>query len=420
MKKAISFFLIISGLMLLNSCIEELPIETVSDFESVLVVEGTITNEFKQQEIKLSRSFELDSLGPRPERSAMVSVIGSNGFNMSFNESEPGLYVSNDSFSAEQNVDYHLEITTNNGRQYTSSDVRLTQATPIDDLYAVRDFNENGEEGVSIYVDAFDPTGSSKFYRYTYEETYEIIAPEYSPYELHINNDDFPYPPEVIQGLTESEIIEFFVTREFRPEQEQICYNTVASNSIIIENTNQFVEDRINGFRVRFISRENYIMSHRYSILVNQYIQSPQAHEFYKSLKEISETETIFSTTQPGFLNGNVSSVTNDNEKVVGFFEVATVDSKRIYFNYADLFPGEDLPPYYIRCDAFFTPDLFQADPLTGEIGNSPIQTAIIQGRQYWAENDEGGFFQPYYMVLPECGDCTFLGETEVPDFWED
>jgi len=401
-------------------CIDEIPIETVSEFESVLVVEATITNDFEQQEIKLSRSFALDSLGPPPEQSANVKVTGSNGFDMSFTETDSGLYKSNQPFAAEANVDYSLEIVTSDGRRYASSIMQLTQPTTIDDLYAERGFNENNEEGVSIRVDAYDPTGNSKFYRYTYEETYKIIAPKYSPLELVINNDDFPYFPIDIEGLSQQELIEFFVIRDFRPEQEQVCYNTVNSNTIIIENTNQFEEDRINGFRVRFISQENYIMSHRYSILVNQYVQSSEAHEFYKSLKELSETETIFATTQPGFLNGNMQALTNSDEKVVGFFEVVASDSKRIFFSYADVFPGEDLPPYYIQCDAIFTPDLYSADPLTGEIGYSPLQEAITDGKQYWDENLDGGIGQPYQMVLPACGDCTVLGETQIPEFWED
>ena len=59
---------------------------------------------------------------------------------------------------------------------------------------------------------------------------------------------------------------------------------------------------------VRFINRNNYIISHRYSILVRQFVQSNEAFTFYETLNDLSRNESLFSETQPGFLAGNVSS----------------------------------------------------------------------------------------------------------------
>lgn len=120
--------------------------------------------------------------------------------------------------------------------------------------------------------------------------------------------------------------------------------------------------------------------------------------------------------TQPGFLAGNMFSESDDNEKVVGFFEVSSSDEKRVYFNYADLFLNEDLPPYYVTCDDFFTPDILRVDPLSGTWLGSPLVEAIENGFQYF--DNEGDI--PYRLVLNVCGDCTFLGDNEVPEFWED
>ncbi|MCK5402404.1 MAG: DUF4249 domain-containing protein [Flavobacteriaceae bacterium] len=408
--------------LILSGCVEEIDIMTETEFESALVIEATITNELKHQEILLSRAFPLDSVGSSPERNANVKVVDDVQNEFVFQETDPGKYASTSVFSAEPNRSYTLQITTDDGRPYTSQSALLTQNTQIDNLVAERGFNENGIEGVSIFVDSFDPTGNSKFYRYTYEETYKVIAPWYSPNDLIINNDDFPYPPDFLDRFdTGLEIIEFFVIKQLREEQEQICYNTVRSNEIIIENTNLFEEDRIDGLKVRFINRNNYIISHRYSILVKQYVQTSEAHQFYKSLKELSSSESLFSQTQPGFLVGNVFSESDSSEKVLGFFEVSSVSSKRVYFNYKDLFPGEILPPYYINCTYFFSPALITRDMLTGIITESPLQDAIKRGEQFLEENLLDGELvigAPYEMVLPPCGDCTVLGSNVVPDFW--
>ena len=148
--------------------------------------------------------------------------------------------------------------------------------------------------------------------------------------------------------------------------------------------------------------------------MVRQFIQSSEAHEFYANLLELSENESIFSETQPGFLNGNLFSVTNSNEKVIGFFEVSSVDTRRIYFNYEDLFPGEPLPPFFIGCTPF-------APEACTEGGTSPLNESLIIGFKYFEENTEPEDGEgPYDIVLPACGDCRVLGNNAPPDLWEE
>jgi hypothetical protein len=119
------------------------------------------------------------------------------------------------------------------------------------------------------------------------------------------------------------------------PLDIQICYGSKKSVDIIQTSTTNLQEDRVN-FPVRFISDQSYIISHRYSILVRQYVQSIEAFTFYKTLKEISSSSSVLSPKQPGFVNGNIKCVTDTESKVIGFFDVSSVSSKRMFFNYAD------------------------------------------------------------------------------------
>ena len=66
-----------------NSCVEELELET-ENFESLLVVEGIITNQAEKQEVKLSRSYRLEEDGPAPVENANVKVISSAGDEFGF------------------------------------------------------------------------------------------------------------------------------------------------------------------------------------------------------------------------------------------------------------------------------------------------------------------------------------------------
>lgn len=416
LKREISYIIAIVSLMFFaTSCVDEIPLEPES-FESVLVVEATITNENKQQEVLLSRSYMFDSI-PVKETNATVRVIDDAANVYTFVETESGVYKSQAAFAAQPNRNYNLSVITSDGRVYVSTERQLTPSTSIDDLYVERDFNENGIEGVSVYVDSYDPTGNSKYYRHEYEETYKIIAPLYDPEEMVPNGVEFPIPlSQQPQFNTIQELVDFLVTTQFRPEQQQVCYNTIFSNEIIITNTNNLFEDRLDKYRVRFLGRDNSEIMHRYSILVKQYVQSLEAYSFYNALSTQSISEGVFSETQPGFLVGNVFSETNSNEKVVGFFEVASMDAQRVFFNYTDLFPNEDLPPYFMECDDFFTPDILSVDMLTGAWTGSPLVRALDDGFQFYDRDAD----PPYRLVFDVCGDCTNLGNNNVPDFWED
>lgn len=403
MKKVKIYHIIFLTIIALiaNSCIEPFDIKTTT-FESALVIEATITNEFKYQEINLSKTFQLEDNGPLAESGANVKIVddGQNVYN--FREISPGKYVSYNEFKALPNKNYQLLIITSEGKSYSTLPTPLTNSTQIDNLYASREIDELGFEGISIFVDSFDPTGNSKYYRYEYEETYKIIAPKWSEYDLVVTSNGPPYGVEKVR----------------RTKEERVCYNTLYSNSIIQNETIGFSEDRVFKFPVRILSKDNAIISHRYSILVKQYVQSLDAFTFYKTLNKLSGSESLFSQNQPGFFNGNAFSLDDPNEKVIGFFEVSSVSTKRMFFNFIDLFPGEPLPPYFTKCEPYA--------PSNTRYANDPsdLYYLVKSGAvKYYMANltptpnsDEG----PHLVVSPECGDCTKLGTNVMPDFWVD
>ncbi|TVZ56334.1 uncharacterized protein DUF4249 [Lutibacter sp. Hel_I_33_5] len=416
--------IIISLILTFLSCVERINLIKETTLNSFLVVEATITDKIDFQEVHLRRSSPLDSIQSNLENNATIRVIGDEGSVYSFQQNANGVYTSQNKFSASFGVNYSLEITTQDGNQYKSENSSLTSKSKIKKLYLKRDFNEKKEEGISIYVDTENPENLNQLLRFDYQETYKIIAPTYHPYELIIQNDDLPYSPEVLAGLTPKEVVAFFVTLEQKEKQERICYNTVRSKKIQLENSKSFEQNVLEKYRIRFIDRFNYIMSHRYSILVKQYTQSSQAHEYYKTLRQFSEgSGNVLSQVQPGFIEGNIKAVNNPDENIIGYFEVTSLDEKRIYFNYKDLFPGEDLPPYYKPCHGTHIPELYTRDQLTGIIDSSPIQEYIV-----WTENkyirdnpEDNNLNFPYVMTtIPACGDCTVLGKNSVPDFWQD
>src|SRR5690606_28802170 len=109
-----------------------------------------------------------------------------------------------------------------------------------------------------------------------------------------------------------------------RTTEARICYSTQSSDKIIVATTSNLSEDRIDAFPVRFISAKDPIITNRYSINVIQYVQSLEAYTFYRTLGQMAGTGgNILSQNQPGFFSGNLSSDSDPDEKVIGFFEVS-------------------------------------------------------------------------------------------------
>ena len=377
----------------INSCVEPFEIKSIT-YESALVIEATITNEYKYHEIILSRTFKIEENGVLAESNADVKIIDNLQNVYKFLEDSPGKYKSQVEFSAEANTSYQLLISTENGSTYSSNSIKLTSAVEIDEIRVKKD---DDDSGVSILITSFNPSGNANYYRYEYEETYKIVAPRWSSEELKVVSETPPYELEIVDKTIEN----------------KICYNTEYSKGIIQTETSDFNEDRVSNFKVRHILRDNIIIAHRYSILVKQYVQSPEAYTFLKILNDLSNSESLFSQNQPGFVNGNIVSKNNPDEKVIGFFEVSSVTSKRMFFSHRDLGLS---PPSYPE----FAYDCTLIAPI---IGKDLIEFVKLSSWHYYYENDgmnkpivpPGG---PYVMVRSECGDCTSVGSNIMPNFW--
>ena len=370
------------------SCIEEFNAGTI-EFEDAIVIEASITNEFSFQKILLSRTFRFEENGPQAESGAIIQVTSSSNSTYTFHETETGVYISDIQFSAQPTVSYQLSITSSNGRAYTSELTQLTSSSSsIDNIYAMRETNIDGVDGIVVYLDSSDPTNSSKYYGYEFEETYQIIAPKWVPDQFIITNLD-PFAFNIGP----------------RTQEERLCYKMVKSQGRLIATTNLLSEDRISKFLVKFFPIDDIRNNSRYSILVKQYTISAPSHRFFETLNNFSSSESLFSQNQPGFLARNVFSTTNPEEKVLGYFEVSSIAQERFFFNRSD-YTIERYP--WVSCEPF------EANPPETLSLSSLVRTNKVS---YWA----GAFGpEPIFIVNRLCGDCTEFGSNIKPDFWID
>ena len=401
-----TFLLCITMLLLFNNCVEEIEFND-SSFDKLLVVQAALTDEYKIHEVKLSRISTLNAAEDvdTHEENAVVSIIEDSQITYTFQEKANGVYESISPFKAEFGKQYSLQIKTPDGEIYESTLEEIQGINNIDEVYAKPDIDFYGVEGLTISVKSTSTDKNAKYYKYTYSETYKIIAPYYSKFALKIISDVFPWKVE----------------KYYQNEKHEICYNTIESISLMQTETNSLRENNI-LFPIRFIKKNDTIIAHRYSIEVKQHVQSYEAYTYFKTLSKLSHTENVFSQTQQGFLQGNMMPTVDQKNKVVGFFEVNGTSKKRLFFNHRDVFPDHYVNTR-IFCDVY-APELTQYNDVDFKPYKdfSPLLDAIKAGYLYYEDNNarRDEFPGPFQLVTKKCGDCRVNGSIIKPSFWID
>jgi len=399
MKKLLIISLIFCSL---TSCIEEIDLNNFAN-ESILIVEARLTNEYQKHTVKLSKTIPLDAENTEIESNAIVRIEDSSNNVFSFSETTPGIYTSDNQFKAELTDSYVLTVNTSDGEIYTSSAQKIEGINTIDKITSEVAVNAYGEEGVSIVVSSESANKDANYYRYTYEETYKIIPPYWSNQTLKIIRDTKPFivtRPDDLDAINGKE-----------------CYNTIKSISLIQTETKSLSVNSVN-YSIRFIPEYDPIIRHRYSILVNQYVQSHEAYTYFKTLDKLSTNENVFTQVQTGFFQGNLTSKNDSKKRVIGFFEVSSISKKRIFFNFFDLFTKYSRKP--IDDCHVEAPKLYDSD----EDPESPLILALRVRKLVYARDNEyrtDMFPGPYRLTTIDCTDCRYTeGSNIKPTFWID
>jgi hypothetical protein len=399
--KLIYFSAIVS---LLICCTEKYEL-TADNHESLLVVEATLVDELGTQSVKLSRTISLNTDEPIYVNNAQVWVEDGNQNTYTFSITEKGEYVSDSDFKTIEGESYVLHITTAEGIKYVSSSEVAPPSSEIQNISAELQ-TINGQEGVQVLVS--NSPGEAVYFKYDYEETYKIVAPFYSSLDFTMEN--------IVGSGTN---VEYDIVLQPKEENVRVCYSTDYSTAIIQASLRELGVNSVIDFPVRFIESDNSIIAERYSILVKQYVQSFEAYNFYRILKELGITENLLVENQPGFIQGNITAVENPDESVVGFFQVSSISKSRLYFDYSDF--NFLKPPYFYDCNFELDLDYFDRTTLDGDPNDYRYMFTVfsraeeLQDIKYFE-----GEFHLYTFVTANCGDCSRFSSTVIPEFWEE
>ena len=242
---------------------------------------------------------------------------------------------------------------------------------PIDSIYYEKktlvegDNSTNKQEGCQILLNTHDPANQCKYFRWEYTETWKFII----PYSV----------------------------------KNQVCWISSNSDIINIKSTVVLSDDKIIRYPLNFVSNLSDRLRVKYSILVNQYSLNEDEYLYWEKLQNIGEQVGGLYDIIPSSVPSNVFSLADPNEKVLGYFSVSAITSKRIFIK--DYFAGTVTPYTDARCIADTIP------------GNGPIQDLNYS---VWILVQSS--LPPYIVTTNDtgCADCTLRGTNVKPDFWID
>lgn len=321
------FFLIkaILLLIILPGCREIYEPETQTR-DRLLVIEGLITDQPGPHLVKLSyssdfgESFRRETIG-----GATVTIQSEDGEIIQLQEDQKGYYYTPETFTAESNKTYKLNIITAEGKEYESRDQILTPSiNPVEYTISAdtRIFFERSN--VSNTITQVDVEG--------FNLLANINHPDFNPLiRVHsVMLADYI----VITGLTSYD--HCWIIKSLRDYLEQNIFENAAPN-IAQNRPVAFIPSFAND--MKYIGFPNYNGSGGTSYggkrIVFNYIYSinNETYDYYDQINTQLSDEGRFFDPVEAQLPGNIRNVNEPEEPVLGFFEVSSVRYNCISIN---------------------------------------------------------------------------------------
>ncbi len=364
--KIVAFFV-----LLFSSCKEEFTPSTIAGKRDLMVIEGYIDTSGDTTVIKLSRTADLqDKFSNTPEAGAYVLITGEDGSSVSAKSDAQGicsLLVGN--LNSMQK--YRLNVKTGTGKEYQTDFLENKQTPEIDTIgYKIKDI------GLQIFVNTNDPSSQTKYYNWTYEETWEVIP----PYQTTL-------------GYVDERVID--KREHFYPKR---CWQSSTSTEIVLGTSAALSESKLMEEPITYVKGNSEKIDALYSIKIRQFGITKEGYEYLKKMKQNTEQIGTIFDPQPSELKGNIYCTSNPKESVIGFMSSGRVTEKRVFIHRSVKPHGiEWNPPPCIKVLEF-------ANYLN--YNYLPVEYALYDNKIR------------LFVIYATCLDCTILGSPNKPAFW--
>jgi len=301
---------------------------------------------------------------------ANVQIIDEDDVQVNLSGEGNGSYSASYAFRLDRRYKVRIQI---NGKTYESELTEMMSNVPIDSVtYAA------GSESLVARVYAHDDSETERYFRYSYDATHEYRSSFTSLYTFSGGIPQYRSPEEEISS----------------------CWLTFPSTSVLLATSEGLGQNVVAGLQLIELPKGDSKLWFRYSLLVRQYALDKKAYDYWSQLKKVSESLGGLFDPIPFSVTGNVRSLTDPEEKVLGYFSGGEVTSKRIVIRNADLPLG-----YFVSSFGDCVEGYVRIQDLS-DIANLNV---LLTRADYL-----GIFILGYYYTSPDCADCRFGGGTSV------
>lgn len=345
----------------------------------LLVVEGFLTVNGTTN-IKLSHTRNItsgDTAAYINEVNAKVIIEDNNNNIYPLDENGGGNYSGN--YFLNSNVQYRLHIITSDQKEYFSDFVTCKVSPPIEDV--TWKFNQGG---VQISLNTRDPNNNTKYYRWSYTETWEFHS------QYHSNLEYNPVDTTVI----------------YRKVPVFVCYRDRDGSAIILGTSAKLAQDVIQDAPILFIGNHDRRISVLYSILVTQYALDSSGYNYWNAIKGNTENVGSIFDPQPNQTKGNIHCVSDSTETVIGYIGAGATDQKRIFISNSEMPSDWNQPP---NCTEY------EVLNIVDTIYHYMASKSYVP---YLKDSTPAGVTKGFFSASGSCVDCTITGSLAKPTFW--
>jgi Domain of unknown function (DUF4249) len=372
-------------LMLTDGCRKTYNPPAIQVHPHFLAVDGFINTGARAiSSFTLTRSRNLlDSDADIFEYNAQVSIHSSDGNSFSLLDTfGTGIY-SSGPLTLDTTRMYQLVIITADGNVYASDLVPPKPAPPVDSVNWTLGVNPGTDvQVVRIYVSSHDPKNATHYYRWDFLEIYEHKS-LLQTFWGESNGYMFPFQP---------------------PDNIHVCFTTVPSASILLGSSIALSQDVISHAFITELQQNDRKMDIGYSILVRQYPLTADAYNYWLNVQHNSQSLGGLYDLQPSQISGNIHSITQPADSVLGYVTAGSVSENRLFISNKSLY-GWRSNPFY----------------------SCPLKVTGINAQNYLIYDYPDTTYAPYYysgaglVIAPKiCVDCRADGggTTIKPDYW--
>jgi hypothetical protein len=392
--------------VLLCTCIDPYS-PKLKGYESLLVVDGLITDKDTLYTIRLSRTIQNQNAALQMVTDATISITDNAGNNSVLTNKGKGIYQTNSpEFKGIAGRTYVLHVHTGDGEDYESDPCLMEPVPEIDSLYFEKDqelVNNSTEkqDGITIYLDS-KAADFNKYFRWEYDETWRFKVPT----------------PKKFNYINDSTIVMI-------PDVKEYCWKSRKSDEVLIQSVYQDAASGIKKEPICFIAADKSDrLLLKYSILVRQYSISKQEYDFWDNMKMINESGGDIFAKQPFSVSSNLHNLTNTKERVLGYFQVSAVRERRKYIILNDI-ADLGLPFYIYPCKRI------EMAPKDYPISRYSVPLTWDDLYNMYCVTSDYYFVEPKYIpgttrldkmvfAKPECANCELTGTSVKPAFWVD